>query len=339
MPSDESTRSSSSRGVEFRDDDLPIGSDKRDPRRRQAVTHSPSVAVVIPTYERREHLLRAVKSALDQTRPIDGLVIVDDASSFSVKTYLDGKIDDDRLSVVRFDRNRGAAAARNAGVKRTECQLVAFLDSDDYWHPQKLERQLTILEENPEAEVVYCDQYIVDARGGVRPSGKELPERDIWDHLVEGWTAPNTSTLVVNRGWFQFLGGFDPTLSSCQDHDLWMRIGRSGASVKVVEAPLTYFTRDADERISADHSPRIEGVEQFLEKWREAITESEGKSGYVQFERDYYAKTILPLAYLSLVERDFRTLFGLLSRYLLFNPAAYRRGIEMGTALLRRFRW
>jgi hypothetical protein len=108
--------------------------------------------------------------------------------------------------------------------------------------------------------------------------------------------------------------------------------------VRAVDEPLSYFTRDADNRISADYTDRIEGVDQFLEKWREPITETTGERGYKQFARDYYARATLPLAYKTLVAGDLPVFVQLLRNYLLLNPAAYRRGIEMLPALLRRLR-
>jgi len=306
-----------------------------DPR---PVTHDPSVAAVVPTYERRELLRRAVESALDQTRPPDEVVVVDDASSFSVASFLAERVDDPRVTVERFETNRGAAAARNAGAERTDCEYVAFLDSDDYWAAEKLERQLAVVAESPGVDVVYCDQHVVDVDGEVRPSGKALPERDLWEHLVEGWTAPNTSTLLVDRTWFLDSGGFDESLPSCQDHDLWMRIARSDATVRAVADPLSYFTRDADDRISADYPDRVEGIDRFLEKWREPIVGTVGERRYERFARDYYAKATLPLAFAALTEGDLTTLLGLLRDHLLFNPAAYRRGVEMLPGLVRRIR-
>jgi glycosyltransferase involved in cell wall biosynthesis len=302
------------------------------------VTSDPSVAVVVPTYERRGLLRRAVESALDQTRPPAEVVVVDDASSFSVASYLDEHVADPRVVVERFETNRGAAAARNAGVERTNCEYVAFLDSDDYWHEEKLARQMAVVEATPDVDIVYCDQYVVGVDGERRPSDKALPERNLWERLVQGWTAPNTSTLLVDRGWFLGLGGFDESLPSCQDHDLWMRAARSDATVRAVDEPLSYFTRDADDRISAGYPDRIEGVDRFMEKWRECIVETAGERRYQRFARDYYAKTTLPLAFGALTDGDVRTLLSLLREHLLFNPAAYRRGIEMVPGLVRRLR-
>lgn len=299
---------------------------------------TPSVAAVIPTHDRREPLVRAVESALDQTRPVAEVVVVDDASPFSVETFLDGRVDDDRVTVERFDANRGAAAARNAGAKLTDCGYVAFLDSDDYWHEEKTARQMAAVGETPAVDLVYCDQYVVDVDGSVHPSGKALPEHDLWEHLIDGWTAPNTSTLLVDREWFLDLGGFDERLPSCQDHDLWMRAARADATVRAVERPLSYFTRDAEGRISADPEDRLAGVDRFLEKWREPITETAGTRRFERFARDYYAKATLPLAYGALASGEFSTLLRLVRDHLLFNPAAYRRGVGMLPGLIRRLR-
>lgn len=279
-----------------------------------------------------------MESVLDQTCPVDNIVVVDDASNFAVDAFLDCHFDDRRLGVERFETNQGAAAARNAGAERVDCQYVAFLDSDDYWHKEKIDRQMAVVKDTPSVDVGYCDQFVVNVDGDVRSSEKALPERDLWGHLINGWTAPNTSTLLVDRAWFLDLGGFDASLPSCQDHDLWMRIAKSSATVRALAEPLSYFTRDAGNRISADHKDRIEGVDRFLEKWQGPITESTGERRYERFKRDYYAKAALPLAFDALTEGDIGTLAHLLREYLLLNPAAYRRGIEMVPGLIRRLK-
>jgi glycosyltransferase involved in cell wall biosynthesis len=300
------------------------------------VSDAPSVAAVVPTYDRRELLVRAVRSALDQTRPVDEVVVVDDASEVPAERVVSGAVADRRVEVVRLDTNRGAAVARNEGVDETDCEYVAFLDSDDYWAPEKIERQVSVLDGGASTDLVYCDQYVVEQNGTVRGSGKSLPEDDLWRHLVAGWTAPNTSTLLVDRGWFLDVGGFDGSLPSCQDHDLWMRAARSDATVRVVREPLSYFTREADDRISESYRDRVAGIDRFLRKWRDPIVRTAGERGYRRFERDYYAKAALPLAYEAAAAREFATLGRILRDHLLFNPAAYRRGVEMLPALLRR---
>ncbi|WP_256301100.1 glycosyltransferase family 2 protein [Haloarchaeobius salinus] len=295
------------------------------------------VTVVVPTYDRQELLERALDSVRNQTVRPERVVVVDDASPDPVKSFVDDLYDADELTVdvVRHDENRGAAAARNTGVEAADTEYVAFLDSDDYWDEVKLAAQLAVFETD-DVGLVYCDQYVVEPDGAVQKSGKELPDGDVWPPLLDGWTAPNTSTLVFDRDTFRDLGGFDTSLDSCQDHDLWMRLAREGVRVGVVEEPLSYFARDADDRISHDYPARMDGVDTFLEKWHGPIAEAQSERAFQRFAADYRAMAALPIAYGALLQRDLGTFVEVVRRYLLFNRSTYRLALGSLPTLLRR---
>lgn len=294
------------------------------------------VTVIVPTYERRELLGRAIDSVEAQSLEPEAVVVVDDASPEPVEPFLadrDYRID---IEVVRHEENRGASAARNTGVKTADTEYVAFLDSDDYWDEGKLAAQLAVFEADPDLGLVYCDQHVVEPDGAVEPSGKALPNGDVWPALLDGWTAPNTSTLVFNRETFLDLGGFDASLRSCQDHDLWMRLAREGVRVGVVSEPLSYFTRDADDRISHNYPARMEGVDEFLEKWRDDISDATSARAYRRFAAEYRVMAALPIAYAALLKPDVGTFVTVLREYLLANRATYRLALGSLPTLLRR---
>lgn len=297
------------------------------------------VTVVVPTYDRRELLERAIDSVAAQTRPPERIVVVDDASPKPVEPFVTDRYDDAALAVevIRHEENRGAAAARNTGVKAAQTEYVAFLDSDDYWDEAKLDAQISAIEAE-DVGLVYCDQRVVEPDGTVRSSEKELPDGDVWPALLNGWTAPNTSTLVFDRDTFCNLGGFDTDLDSCQDHDLWMRLAHAGVGVGVVNEPLSYFARDAADRISYDYPARMNGVDTFLEKWHGPIVDARSERAFRRFAADYRAMAALPIAYSALIGRDLRTLTVVLRHYLLFNPSAYRLALRSLPALVRRLR-
>lgn len=296
----------------------------------------PSVGVVIPTYDRVKLLRRALDSVHSQTFAPETVVVVDDASPEPIKPRIE--VDSEIVTVIRNDRNMGAAASRNAGVAAMDSDYVAFLDSDDYWEEKKLERQVSLLKESPDLDLVYCDQYIVDPNRGKLESGKQLPTDDLWDVLLSGWTAPNTSTLLFDRDVFQAVDGFDESIPSCQDHDVWMRVAQQQFEIGVVPEPLSYFARDADHRISHNYPERMEGVDAFLEKWEDPIVSDRSYREFRQFSRDYRARAALPLAYAALAQQDFSTLAKVVRQYLLFNPSAYRVAVSSLPTLLARLR-
>ena len=176
------------------------------------------VSVVIPTFNRHALLGEALESVRRQTVRPREIIVVDDGSSDGTAERLDG----DDLVVIR-QANRGVAAARNAGVVRASGEWVAFLDSDDVWRPEKLERQLAAVAERPEVDWHYCDSHAVDAAGDPRPphrkarfDGAVAPQ--LFEHVFI-----HTSGVLMRRALFARLGGFREELRNCEDYDLWLR--------------------------------------------------------------------------------------------------------------------
>ena len=290
-----------------------------------------SVGVVIPTYNRDELLRRALDSVIEQTRPPEQIVVVDGGSAFDVRERLSSYGDD--VTVLVEEERRGAAHARNVGFEELETDYVAFLDSDDYWAPTKLEKQLDTAEaEN--AQLVYCDKWVVTEDGTKRPLDRELYDSDIWTHLLNGWMGPNTSTLLLDSATFATAGGFDAELKSCEDHDLWMRLARDDATFAYVPERLSYFTQEADNRISHTHTVRLPGVRRFLNKWRPILVSEGGRLHYYRFRWNY-----LMLVYGMIRKRiaagEILPALWLYIRYLSLNPVFYGKAIRKAAGVLR----
>lgn len=209
---------------------------------------APTISVVLPTYERRELVLRAVESVLSQTRPADEVIVVDDASTDgtaeTLATY--------PVRVLRQPERLGVSAARNRGVAAAVGEWVAFLDSDDEWRPEKLEEQLAALarvgaDENrvDGAEgpfevsypLVHCDEIWI--RGGRRVNPRQRHGKQggwIYRHCLP-LCAISPSAAMIHRQTLLDLGGFDDSLPACEDYDLWLRLC-SQAPVLYVDHPL-----------------------------------------------------------------------------------------------------
>ena len=287
------------------------------------------ISAVIPTYNRRELLVRAINSAMEQSYPLNEIIVVDDHSDFSTKDFLEGKYGD-HIRVIENLKKIGASESRNIGAKSASGTYIAFLDSDDFWDPKKLEKQVMILKEHPDVGLVYCDQWVVDKDGEPRESGKELIDRDILDRLLEWWTAPNTSTLVFRQSVFQDLGGFDTKLTSCQDHDLWFRIGLKHIAVAFSAERLSYFSMEGSDRISLQHSDRLDGMKAFLRKWKKEIIKLRGRMHYKWFKNNYEKRAAYPIFVLSIKKRKVGMALGIYFRYLSCNPLFYK-GILIAT--------
>ncbi|RQG95377.1 glycosyltransferase family 2 protein [Natrarchaeobius chitinivorans] len=221
------------------------------------------ITVVVPTYNRAETLPRALDSALEQTVDDIEVVVVDDGSSDRTPSVL-AQYDDPRLRQVVHAANRGANAARNTGLERARGEYVAFLDSDDAWHPEKLERQLEILEQRSDEWVgAYCDATfdlsgpIGRLRTAVATALAHTDEERTMeggDELIGEILADNVqpgagSTLLVRTDVAREVGGFDEDLERFQDPEFCLRVLREG-NLAYVDDELV--VRDETSNPSAD---------------------------------------------------------------------------------------
>ncbi|MFQ5842172.1 MAG: glycosyltransferase [Thermodesulfobacteriota bacterium] len=179
------------------------------------------VSVVIPTYNRLSQVKEAIESVLNQTYRDFELWVVDDGSMDGTGEAL--RIFGDKVKYVSQD-NRGVSAARNLGLRISRGKYLAFLDSDDLWEPEKLEIQVTCMEENPQFPLCYTDELWI--RRGTRINPKKKHAK------YSGWIFEkclplciiSPSSALMKRSLFDEIGGFDETLPVCEDYDLWLRV-------------------------------------------------------------------------------------------------------------------
>ncbi|MBN2036944.1 MAG: glycosyltransferase family 2 protein [Chitinispirillaceae bacterium] len=183
-----------------------------------------SVSVIIPTWNRAVLLERAVRSVLDQTFREFELVVIDDGSTDHTALLPVFASGQRHLRYLRFLENRGVAAARNAGVQATGAPLIAFLDSDDQWHPTKLEKQVRWLEQHPRYRIVQTREIWM--RHGKRvnpPKTHEKFQGDLFKASLERCMI-TPSSVMLERALFKETGGFNETFPACEDYDLWLKI-------------------------------------------------------------------------------------------------------------------
>jgi glycosyltransferase involved in cell wall biosynthesis len=193
---------------------------------------NPQVSVVIPTYNRRLMLHEAVSSVLAQQGIAFELIIVDDGSTDGtwedlhhgeLAQNIAGAGCNSRVMIERT-ANCGPAAARNRGAALTAGDYLAFLDSDDLWSPQKLERQLAYMREHPELQISQTQEYWMRNGRRVNP-GRRHKKRagDIFEPALRTCLV-SPSAVIMQTELFHETGGFDEQLRACEDYDLWLRI-------------------------------------------------------------------------------------------------------------------
>jgi glycosyltransferase involved in cell wall biosynthesis len=179
------------------------------------------VSVVIPTYNRAFFVGEAVDSVLGQTFDKWELLVVDDGSTDETESRL--REHRESLRYIKTP-HRGVGAARNVGIREARGDWVAFLDSDDLWFPNKLERQIEALHGAPGAPLCYTDEIWV--RNGVRVNPR-LRHQKHWGWIFEKCLPLciiSPSSALIFKGLLLELGGFDENLPACEDYDLWLRI-------------------------------------------------------------------------------------------------------------------
>jgi glycosyltransferase involved in cell wall biosynthesis len=193
------------------------------------------VSTIIPTYNRADILINTINSALAQDLPHHEIVIVDDGSTDTTPTILDtlasahnssAKHDNPsarpEIKVITLDKNHGVSYARNRGIEHATGELIALLDSDDIWTPDKLSTQLTHLRKFPFLTLLQSQEKWIR-------NGKELGQKK-YHQKKEGWIFYNClerclispSSALFRRSVYVALSGFDEGLPACEDYALWL---------------------------------------------------------------------------------------------------------------------
>lgn len=189
----------------------------------------PLVSIVIPTHNRAELLHEAIESALDQHAAGElfntEIVVVDDASTDETAEVVASY---PGLRYVRLDANRGVSAARNAGIRASTGTYIGLLDDDDLWLPQKLRRQVPVLERHREVGVVYGRFYRRSRR--IKTAEVLFPDvryaRSGWvfPFIAGGYTTFHFVSALIRRDAFDTVGDFDERLNICEDFDMLLRL-------------------------------------------------------------------------------------------------------------------
>lgn len=206
-------------------------------------------SVIIPLYNKADYIGKAIESVLAQTFPDLELIVVNDGSMDGSAERL-SQYNDPRLRVIN-QANTGVSVARNNGAKHARFDYIAFLDADDWWHPQFLEVMQRLIAGFSDAALYGCRYYVVK-NGQHTPAQVGIPVNfsvgyidyfSVYAHTY--WVPINCSFVVVSKLVFEQLKGFNPTLKFGEDFDLWVRIALAH-KVAYVNQLLAFSNQDAD---------------------------------------------------------------------------------------------
>lgn len=222
----------------------------------------PLISIIIPAYQRENVIPRAIRSVLSQTFLDFELIIVDDHSTDNTRAIVEKFIESDpRVKYIFLESNQGPACARNAGVKSSQGEYIAFLDSDDEWYPSKLEKQVGILQQFPEIDVVFTDSLNNNEENGKTNLLSEVNGdflRELQPRLLHGYQHVYLfdgpfrkvvykkcfiliSTVALRRSCYDRIGGFNPARFGTEDIDLFTRLAEYSKFVFLDQAQVTRY--------------------------------------------------------------------------------------------------
>jgi len=230
----------------------------------------PRVSIVTPTFNRSRFIPRLVKNVFSQTYQDFELVIVDDGSTDNTRELLEQYIREypSRIQYI-FQTNQGAGMARNTGIKNAKGKYIAFLDSDDEWMPEYLDRTIAVLEKGDYQWTVTGARRI-----DIDKDGKEIDsqlikcnlqlfghffkrELSLYEALLTGNVVGETSRIVVLKEALLSVGGFKDRLKLSQDYELWLRLAKNNYKLFITDEPLVLYRKSVD---SVTKTRLVEGL-------------------------------------------------------------------------------
>jgi glycosyltransferase involved in cell wall biosynthesis len=180
------------------------------------------ISVIIPCYNAEELLGRAIESVWSQTRPVNEVIVVDDCSDDDSRQVASSY----RAKLVALPCNRGHAAARNRGLSIAAGDVIAWLDADDFWDPHHIETVVGLLDRHANAAVAFSGVRYVGSRSGVWTNFpcSEQPKRVLRECYQ--YTLVPAMSAVTRRAAVEAVGGFDESIRTAPDFDLWLRMAR-----------------------------------------------------------------------------------------------------------------
>lgn len=291
-------------------------------------SNAPAVSVVIPAYNAQDFLAEAIESALGQSVSPLEVLCVDDGSHDATVEIAKGY----GVQVIK-QQNGGPAKARNAGLAAANGEWIAFLDADDVWLPEKLERQLGLVNES--VGLVYTDRVNFGDTAGVgerQSDSVTLHSGRVLEPLLIRGNFITLSSVLVRRDLIAKVGGFDTNreLMRCEDWDLWLRL-----------APLTQFAACGDalvryRRHSAGITKNTRAVELAHRRVIERAISQEGASLPTGKKREAQLNATRTSAFFAHVAGDYRFAAELYLKALALKPTDVATWKQLAKCLLRR---
>ena len=260
----------------------------------------PVCSIIIPSYNCREYLPVALNSIRVQNAGPLEILVLDDGSTDGSWDYLQlAKAEFPELVTIRGGQ-LGPSEARNLLISIAKSDLVAFLDADDYWWPDKLKRQITFHQENPDVLFSFTDYLHVDMNGMTRGTAFEFwkpnttPLISAPYHIIArplelliGCNLVGTSTVMARTDALQNANGFAKEMPSAEDWDLWLRLAAQGKVACSSAVTMSYLQRAGS--LTTNRQARLSAMRQIIERYESDVTPTMRHALHQALSRYYVA--------------------------------------------------
>lgn len=229
------------------------------------------VSAIITTHNRSNLLDRAINSVLSQSYIDLELVVVSDGSTDDTDELMKKYASNTRVRYISYHPGHGGNYARNLGIKNANGEYVAFLDDDDEWMPDKIEKQLKKINEDPDIVLVYTGVHIIYVNEQIEYSSIPRTCGDLSKRLLIDNIVGSTSTPLIRKSVLDKSGFFDEHLAALQDYDLWIRISLYGKIQVVPEELIKYYNYTNSKQVSAVTDKYVKAFELINSKYADRL--------------------------------------------------------------------
>jgi len=230
---------------------------------------NPKISVIIPTYNRANLLPRAIKSVLSQTFKDFELIIVDDGSNDNTKRIVEEfQKRDSRVKYIWQKNSGGAASPKNNGIKNTQGNYIAILDSDDEWLPEKLQKQLELFENssNQKKGFVSCHALVINEKSGKKFEYKTPRYKNVLKNILTQDYMGSGSGMLYKKSVFDNVGLFDENLKTGQDWEMRIRLAQKYDFDFVPEPLFKYYWYEENITRTVGNLKKVQDYEYILIK-------------------------------------------------------------------------
>lgn len=241
------------------------------------------VSAIVLTYNRAHFVTEAIGSILDQTFKDFELIVVDNCSSDNTESVVKSS-SDKRIRYFKNQNNGFMGVNRNYGIEKSSGEYIAFLDDDDLWLPEKLEKQIELLDSNKGLGLVYSDSYIMDSNGKLEENtyfyGRRPVRGNTFDKLLENNLIPML-TVMIRKEVLNRVGVFNPRYKIALDYDLWLRIA-AHYPIDFIEQPLAKYRVYTESGSQKNVARLYREIIQILNWWLDKGTIDDKATGEIK---------------------------------------------------------